>query len=226
METLLYGRATGTLGQEHFAKLRMALQKVILRIIGFHRRQCTDHVMSYSKDLKKEQCESTEMTIRKRRLLFAGAVQRTINEGLIHRMMFGTIACGENPGSGRPEKNWAQCLTDDLRGFQATEGSTESSPLLFGVETVLWPKAAKESGKWYRGAVEAAGCFMVRWHRDEAQRSREESAAPRSCGRRERRPGRAGCTTQLRMPRTATRGGEEGGRAAVLIQLSTNVETK
>ena len=29
-------------------------------------------------------------------------------------------------------------------------------PLVFGVETVLWPTAAKKGGKWYRGVVEAA----------------------------------------------------------------------
>ena len=65
--------------------------------------------------------------------------------------MFGTLAGGENPGPGRPENNWAQCLADDIRVFQATEGSTDSSPLLFGEETVLCPWAAKKSGKWYRG---------------------------------------------------------------------------
>ena len=36
------------------------------------------------------------------------------------------------------------------------------------VETVLWPTAAKKGGKWYRGVIEAAECFMTRWHRDEA----------------------------------------------------------
>ena len=41
---------------------------------------------------------------------------------------------------------------------------------MFGVETVLWPTAAK-GGKWYRGVVEAAECFMTRWHRDEAESS-------------------------------------------------------
>ena len=84
--------------------------------------------MSYAKALKKAQCESVEATIRKRRLLFAGAVQN--NERLTRRVMFGTMADGENPGPGRPEKNWAQCLVDDLRVFRATEGSTESVPLL------------------------------------------------------------------------------------------------
>ena len=87
--------------------------------------------MSYAKALKKAQCESVETTIRKRRLLFAGGVQRTHNERLTRRVMFGTMADGENPGQGQPEKNWAQCLVDDLRVFRATEGSTESAPLVF-----------------------------------------------------------------------------------------------
>ena len=88
-----------------------------------------------------------ETTIRKRRLLFPGAVQRTHNERLTRRVMFGTMAGRENPGPGRPEKNWAQCLADNLRVFRATEGSVESVPLAFGVETVLWPTAAKKGGK-------------------------------------------------------------------------------
>ena len=47
--------------------------------------------------------------------------------------MFGTMAGGVNPEGGRPEKNWAQRIVDDVIGvFQATEGSMDSSPLLFG----------------------------------------------------------------------------------------------
>ena len=80
METLLYGCVTWTLGKEHFAELRTAHHRFLLRIIGFQRRQRTDHLMSYAKALKKAQCESVETTIRKRRLLFAGGVQRTHNE--------------------------------------------------------------------------------------------------------------------------------------------------
>ena len=61
--------------------------------------------MSYAKALKKEQCESIETTIRERRLLFAGGIQR--NQQLTRRVMFGTMADRENLGPGRPEKNWA-----------------------------------------------------------------------------------------------------------------------
>ena len=42
--------------------------------------------------------------------------------------------------------------------------------MVFGVETVLWPTAAK-GGKYCRGVVEAAEYFMMRWHRDEAESS-------------------------------------------------------
>ena len=64
-----------------------------------------------------------------------------------------------------------QCLVDGLRVFRATEKSTKSVHLVFGVETVLWPTAAKKGGKWYQRVVEAAGCFTTRWHRDEAESS-------------------------------------------------------
>ena len=30
---------------------------------------------------------------------------------------------------------------------------------------------AKKGGKWYRRVVEAAECFMARWHKDEAESS-------------------------------------------------------
>ena len=104
METLLYGCVTWTLGKEHFADLRTARHRFILRVIGFHRRQRTDHLMSYAKVIKKAHCESVDTTIRKRRLLFAGAVQRTHNKRRTPRVMFGTKAGGENPGAARPGK--------------------------------------------------------------------------------------------------------------------------
>ena len=31
--------------------------------------------------------------------------------------------------------------------------------------------ALRRVGSWYRGVVEAAECFMTRWHRDEAESS-------------------------------------------------------
>ena len=78
METQLYGCVTWTLGKEQFAELRTAYRRFLLRIIGFQRRQRTDHLMSYAKALKKTQCESIKTIMRKRRLLCSGG--RTADE--------------------------------------------------------------------------------------------------------------------------------------------------
>ena len=107
VETLLYWCVTWTIGKEHFAELRTAHHRFLLRITGFQRRQRTNHLMPYAKVFKKAQCESVEPTFRKRRLPFGGGVQRTHNERLTRRMICGTMAGGENPRPGRQEKNWA-----------------------------------------------------------------------------------------------------------------------
>ena len=73
------------------------------------------------------------------------------NERFTRRVMLGTMAGGENLGPGRPEQNWTQCPVDDFRVFRADEGSTERVPLMFGVEPVIWPMAAKKGGNWFRG---------------------------------------------------------------------------
>ena len=69
--------------------------------------------------------------------------------------------------------------------------------MVFGVETVLWPTAAKKGGKWYRGVVEEAECFMTRWHRDDAESSWLRHAiedAKSDDKKRERGKGRGGRT--------------------------------
>ena len=84
--------------------------------------------------------------------------------------MFGTMAGGVNPERDRPEQNWAQCPVDIIRVFEATEGSTDSPPLLFEAETVRWPRKAK-SGSCHREIVDTADRFMKKWHRGEAEKS-------------------------------------------------------
>ena len=54
--------------------------------------------MSYAKAIMKEQFKSVETTIRQRRLLFAGGMQRATNKRLTRPVMFGTIIGGENLG--------------------------------------------------------------------------------------------------------------------------------
>ena len=70
--------------------------------------------------------------------------------------MLGTMAGEEDPRRGGQCKTWHRCIVKDLGELRATEGSTEHSSLVFGVETALWSTAAKKAGKWYRGVLEAA----------------------------------------------------------------------
>ena len=91
--------------------------------------------------------------------------------------MFGTMAGVENPGSGRPEQNWAQCLADDLRGFQATYGSTEISPSAVRSRDGGMAEGGYEKREVVPGCRRGSGLF----HGEVAQgRGTEEPAAPRS----------------------------------------------
>ena len=36
---------------------------------------------------------------------------------------------------------------------------------------MLWSRATKKRGNWYRGVVDAAGRFMAKWHRGERKKS-------------------------------------------------------
>ena len=93
---------------------------------------------------------------------------------------------------------------------KSNEGSTEISPILFGVGTVLLPTAATKAGKWYRGIAKAAVGFMARWHRDEVEHHwlRHAIKNAKKMGEKEKGGGRGG----------------RGAGAAVLIPLSMKTE--
>ena len=61
--------------------------------------------MSYSMARKQAPNERVEMTIRKRRPLFARGMQGANNERLTRGVIFGTMADVEDVKSGRPGKN-------------------------------------------------------------------------------------------------------------------------
>ena len=126
-----------TLGQEHFAELPTAHHNLLQTTIGFKRRQRTDHASCRTPRLsRKYKCGRIQTTIRKRLFLFAETIQWASSERLANRVTSETMAGGENPGPGLPKNNWAHRLADDIRVFQATERSTDSSLLPFGVQTV------------------------------------------------------------------------------------------
>lgn len=76
----------------------------------------------YAKTLKKTHRESYETTIRKRRLLLAGAVQRTKPERLTLWTSFWTMAGGETPGLCPPVMALARYLADDIAVFNDKQG--------------------------------------------------------------------------------------------------------
>ena len=92
-----------------------------------------------------------EATIRQRRLLFAGAMTRQPAERLPKRLMDGKLFGVEDPGKGRPEQDWLDCLKDDFQSFGATDGSTVDNLLTFGVDRAVWTLAAKMDDGWTMG---------------------------------------------------------------------------
>ena len=122
METLLCGCVTWALGLEHFANLRTAHHNLLLRTIGFQRRQRTDNRMSYAKALKKAQRESVKTTIRNRRLLLAGAIQRTTSERPTHHVMFGDDGWWGEPETMPTRKELSPVSGRRHQGFRGNRG--------------------------------------------------------------------------------------------------------
>ena len=109
------------------------------------------------------------------------------------------------------------CIVQDSREFRTTEGSTKISFLVFGVKTALWSTAVKKAGKRYRGVLEAAERFMVRWHEDEAELSRQRSAS--AVGGAQGNGGRGGNRGTGRTPDqgNAGRGGNRKSRRETAV---------
>ena len=116
----------------HFDKLRTTHHQVLLGVIGFQRRQRIDHTtLSYAKALKKTRRESTETTIHKRMLFFAGGVARQTKGRSPSRVMFGTMTGGEGPRSGGQSKTWHKCpfIVDDLKSVSSHRGVHRTLPV-------------------------------------------------------------------------------------------------
>ena len=53
-------------------------------------------------------------------------------------LMDGKLVGGGDPGKGRPEQNWLDCLKDDFQAFEATDSSTVvDNRLTFGVDRAV-----------------------------------------------------------------------------------------
>ena len=149
VEALLYGCATWTLMKGHYAKLRTTHHRMLLRILGAWCKSPNKRLLSYKDALQRTECKSIETTVRTRRLLWAGALLRMGDNRLPKRAMSGALENAGKRGSGGKEKEWTDCVADDLR--------------LFGITGDWSTVVALETGVSY-SAVHEGGCrFMAAW---------------------------------------------------------------
>ena len=86
--------------------------------------------------------------------------------------MDGKLVGGEDPGKGRPEQNWMDCLKDVFQAFGATDNR-----LTFGVDRAVWTLAAKmdNGAPWHKGVLQGAEKFMAFWRKEEEEASRRRA---------------------------------------------------
>ena len=125
LETMLYGYVTWSPRACHYDTLSRAHHRFLVRFIGWRKDNRADHLICYLGTLIKTRSESIQVTLRRRRILFAGYVARMEDTRLPKCVMFGELA-GSASCVGGQEKEWMGCFLDDLRAFgiNAHQGTT------------------------------------------------------------------------------------------------------
>ena len=114
--------------------------------------------------------ESTEATLRRRRILFTGFVLRMEGIRLPKYVMFVEFVAGANCVGGAG-KIMDGCFLDDL--------------IAFGINTDQWTTAAQDKEKWRRTAEQGGGTFH-----GEMDRSREGQGWTTTCSSLPERDGK------------------------------------
>ena len=119
IEALLYGCRTWTLHQEHYFKLRIVHHRVLVRIIGAQLKRPGHRMTSYNHALEITGSESIKTTLRTRRFLWAGVINNIQMRGgwLPKQIMLGNIEGAMRRGRDGKEKEWTDCVQDDIRAF-------------------------------------------------------------------------------------------------------------
>ena len=103
-----------------FGSLRTAHHKLLLRVIGFRRKDRTGYKpLSYGETLERTGSERNENTIRKRQHGFAGALIRQGDSRLSKRVVFGRLAVQRPKRGDRLATSWGDCLQKNLEAFGA-----------------------------------------------------------------------------------------------------------
>ena len=176
MEAMLYGCATWTMRSQDFSSLRTAHHKLLLRIIGFRRKDRIGYKpLSYREALERTGSERIETTVRKRQLGFAGALVRQGDSRLPKRVMFGRLAVQGPKRGGRPATSWVDCLQKNLEAFGAVPRKGKGRKwVAFGVvvkDGRDWMTAAKNVDMWHRGVERGAEALDSAWRRADLRQS-------------------------------------------------------
>ena len=116
METLLCGCFTWSPSKTDYDRLRKVHHQMLLRYLGWRKRNREDHILSYANALLRTDSESVEATVRRRTILFAGFVARMGEERLPRRVMFGEMLGGKGYSGGQ-EWDWMKDLEEDHKAL-------------------------------------------------------------------------------------------------------------
>ena len=161
---------------QDFSSLRTAHHKLLLRIIGFRRKDLIGYKpLLYREVLERTGSERIERTIRKRQLGFAGALVRQGDSRLSKRVIHGRLAVQGPKRGGRPATSWVDCLQKHLEAFGAVPRKGKGRKwVAFGVvikDGRDWMTAAKDMGKWHRGVERRAEALDSAWRRADLRQS-------------------------------------------------------
>ena len=174
MEAMLYGCATWTMRSQKFSSLRTADHKLLLRIIGFRRKDRTGYKpLSYREVLERTGSERIETTTRN--LGFAGALVQQGDSRLSKQVMFGRLAVQGPKRGGRPATSRLDCLQKNLEAFGPVPRKGKGRKwVAFGVvvkDRRDWMTAAKNAGKWHRVVKRGAEALDSAWRRADLRQS-------------------------------------------------------
>ena len=175
MDAMLYGCATWNMRSQDFSSLRTAHHKLLLRIIGFRRKDRTGYKpLSYREVLERTGSERTETTVRKRQLGFARALVR---QGLKTFKTSRVWAAGGARAQAR--RSTGDVLgglpPEKYRGLRGVPRKGKGRKgVAFGVvvkDGRDWMTAAKNVGKWHRGVERRAEALDSAWRRADLRQS-------------------------------------------------------
>ena len=137
LETMLYDCVTWSPRPCHDDTLRRAHHRFLTRCIGWRKHNHAGHPISYLDTLIKTGSESIEVTLRRRRILFAGFVACMEDTRLPKCVIFEELVGGVGCVRGQEQERMG-CFLDDFRAS--------------GINADQWTTAAQDEGEWRRTA--------------------------------------------------------------------------